>query len=531
MAQQSFSIYLLKENFDNSNSIKAKYKDRLTKLDSNKWGSEEVPGASLYLQINDPKPPLWKSYFNIKEEIKNQSQGSILFLPISTTNIGHRYFAITFGHSYHALLKNAIDHNFGLITTLNALKPGESIRAIDTVFPENDRRERIQSPNFTHLSFFQFNKHESLVKSLHGKVKDEYKDIFNNITGTLSFKCNSEKPLSELKELCLKLFEIFSKKDYEKEFPELTYIKPENDPDKRRELDNKLLDKIHTSSDLLLSIPDFIDLSRSLRFEYNGIDNIPEEYEDISFTNYLDYITQSRIDITSITLDELHSHTIKCIDSDTNDIIGEYSIYECFSIDLLDNANDTYYLCDSHWYKINKDYIKDLKTAIDPLFISHHRVLSNYSHQSEGDYNSDMGSSQNVICLDKTNIAPKGQTAIEPCDLLSLELDGLNFIHVKIDTKSASLSHLFNQGLNSLCLIRANNEEKENLEKLISSDTNFQNVLDNQKYNVIYGIVTHKDPTKLSDNLPLFSKISLYRSLEQFKLLHVNCRVIYIPKS
>ncbi|WGE75184.1 DUF6119 family protein [Actinobacillus equuli] len=530
MAQQSFSIYLLKDNFNETNSIRTKYKDRLTKLNEGEWDNTAVPEASLYLQENESKPPVWKNYFNITKNIQNQLQGSILFLPIPTQGTS-RYFAITFGHAYHALLKNSIDHNFGLITTLNALKPGESIRTMDTVFPETDRRERIQSPNFTHLSFFQFNKHESLVKSLHGKVKDEYKDIFNNITGTLSFKCNTQKPLSELEDLCKKLFEIFSKKDYENEFPELTYIKPENDPDKIQELDKKLLSNIHASNDLLLSIPNFIDLRKSLRFEYNGIDNIPVQYEDISFLNYLDYISQSKIDITSLSLDDLHDHTITCIDEDTNEIIDEYSIYECFSIDLLDNQNDTYYLCDSHWYKINKNYIASLKSALDPLFLSQHRVLSVYNHHSEGDYNLSMGNNPKTICLDKANIAPKGQTAIEPCDLLSLEQDGLHFIHVKIDTKSASLSHLFNQGLNSLCLIRSNKEAKENLEKLISSDPTFLNTLNTQKYNVIYGVVTKKDPSKLSDNLPLFSRISLYRSLEQFNILGVSCNIIYIKKN
>ncbi|WP_080549951.1 DUF6119 family protein [Mannheimia haemolytica] len=55
--------------------------------------------------------------------------------------------------------------------------------------------------------------------------------------------------------------------------------------------------------------------------------------------------------------------------------------------------------------------------------------------------------------------------------------------------------------------------------------------LDTQKYTVIYGIVTNKDPKKLSDNLPFFSRISLSRSLEQFKMLGVSCKIIYINKA
>ncbi|GAB1650935.1 hypothetical protein Mh1950_13760 [Mannheimia haemolytica] len=56
MGQQSFSIYLLKENFNESNSIKGKYKHQLIKLSEKEWDNQELPDASLYLQVNEPKP-------------------------------------------------------------------------------------------------------------------------------------------------------------------------------------------------------------------------------------------------------------------------------------------------------------------------------------------------------------------------------------------------------------------------------------------------------------------------------------------
>ena len=541
MAQQYFSIYLLKKDFDHSNTINESYKNKLKKLNKNEWNSQDVPDASLFLQVSYPKPPIWKTYFGITEDINNQSQGAILFIPIEITN-GNlnecRYFVITFGHAYHAISRRAIDHNFGLITTLNALDSEHSIRTIDTVFPENEKRERVQSPKFTSLSFFEFNKYESLVKSLQGKVKDEYKEVFNNITGTLSFKCSSNKSLYELNELCKKLFDIYSKKDYELKFPELTYIKPELDPDKINELNSNLILAVRNKDDgIILSIPGILDPLIQLTFEYNGIDNIPKEYSDVLFENYCDYILESKLRIDQIELNDLYQHTLLCKDIGDNKDIGNYSIYDCIVFDTSDSSGNTYHLCDGNWYKINKDYISQLKMVLDPIFIDSHRVLEDYNHQSEGDYNSSMGSKNDVICLDKKNISPKDQTNIEPCDLITLEDEKdtenkvINFIHIKIDTKSSSLSHLFNQGLNSVSLIRSNSESKDKLIEMIKSYSGFWEAIQSNKYNVIYGIVTKKDPSEKSDNLPLFSRISLSRVLEQYKLFGISCNVIFIKRN
>lgn len=542
MSQQPFSIYLLKEGFNHSNAINKSYENKLKKLNNNEWKSLDLSDASLFLQISNPKPPIWKTYFGITEDINNQLQGAILFLPIkvikSDSTEYYRYFAITFGHSYHAISRKSIDHNFGLITTLNALDPKQSIRSIDTVFPENEKRERIQSPKFTSLSFFNFNKYESLVKSLQGKVKKEYKEIFNNITGTVSFKCTSSKSLNELEDLCRKLFDIYSKKDYEKNFPELTYIKPELDPDKIDSLNKSLILAIQNKAgNVSLSIPEILDPFIQLTFEYHGIYDIPKECSDVLFDYYYDYVIESNLKISQIELDDLYNHNIVCKNIEgKKDIIGCYSIYDCIVFDTTDSDNNTYHLCDGNWYKINRDYILQLKNELDPVFIDTHRVLGDYDHQNEGDYNSAMGANSDTICLDKKNISPEGQTNIEPCDLITLEDEKdtknkiINLIHIKIDTKSSSLSHLFNQGLNSISLIRSNSESKDKLIEMIETKIGFLEAIQSNKYNVVYGIVTRKEPSKKSDNLPLFSRISLSRVLEQYKLYGINCNVIFIKR-
>ena len=534
MKQQTFSIYLLKDGYNDTNCFKTQYKERLEKLERNQWNNNTIEDASLFLQKNFPKPPAWKDYFGISKEINNELQGSILIIPIKQ-EIKIYHFAITFGHAYHALMKHAIDHNFGLITTLNSLEPEESIRSLDTVYPESNKRERILSPRFTSLSFFQFNKYESLVKSLQGKVKKEYKEIFNNIIGTVSFKCSSKKPLSELKKLCSKLLEIYSKEDYIKSVPELTYIKPESDPKKIQELNNKLLSHIHSGNDILLSIPNMIDSNIPLNFLYSGIDNISEEYDDVLYENYKEYLLKSKINLKNLLIEDLYQHSITLINLDTKEELESSSIYDCFAFDaILDKEH--YHLCDGSWYKISKDYISILKKELDPIFISHHPALDPFNHQNEGAYNEEMGNMEKYakrLCLDKLDISPKGQTTVEPCDIIRLDEDNtLDLIHIKIDTKSSSLSHLFNQGLNSICLIRSNDEARNNMNSLLSKNPNFNQIINmkNRNYKVTYGIITKKNINNKSENLPLFSRISLLRCLEQFKLLGIECRVVFIKK-
>ena len=65
MAQQYFSIYLLKKGFDHSNTIKESYKNKLKKLNKTEWNCQDVSDASLFLQVSAPKPPIWKTYFGI----------------------------------------------------------------------------------------------------------------------------------------------------------------------------------------------------------------------------------------------------------------------------------------------------------------------------------------------------------------------------------------------------------------------------------------------------------------------------------
>lgn len=99
--------------------------------------------------------------------------------------------------------------------------------------------------------------------------------------------------------------------------------------------------------------------------------------------------------------------------------------------------------------------------------------------------------------------------------------------HIKVSTLSSELSHLFNQGTNSADLIRLEDESRNALKALIKQFINgndenaYVSPISNDKIKVIFGMVTHKDKTQKSLNLPLFSRISLKRCMEHLALMGI----------
>jgi uncharacterized protein (TIGR04141 family) len=182
---------------------------------------------------------------------------------------------------------------------------------------------------------------------------------------------------------------------------------------------------------------------------------------------------------------------------------------------------------------VDSDYISSLTTYLDPLCAD--TKLPDYNHANEGEYNqAAKNASQDRLCMDKKSIAPAGQKQVEPCDIFEHGNNVVILHHVKKSTVSATLSHLFNQGLNSIRLIRdseeAHNKLKALAQKLAPDDkkADFATLLAGNKYKVIYQIITHKDKSRKSLNLPLFSRISLRRSMKELRRMGIQAEFSFV---
>lgn len=510
---RQFSIYLLKQGFDGTNSLKEEHK-----LKEPEGEVTNLPdGSTLFIGDKPPSDPWWKDYWGIQQPLKQTLKGAILFIPTDD-----RCFALTFGHSYHNLKETCYEYDFGLRTTLNALDP-QKIKSTDSLVPENAKRERKQMPIASELTLFDINSDESIIKKLTGSVQEKYKDFLTHITGASSLKVTSKLSALEIKVLCKELLEIYLKDDFKSTFPDIQNIVPVKDPDVISQLNASLLDSFSSHQpEAVLTTPEIINYDYSHKFSYCNGRSCSTQYDDVHIEQYWEHLDSNEITISST--DALKSHKL-IIQNENGDTLHIFSIFKCLLFDC-ENGDNHYHLCEGEWYKIDKDYIQKLERILNDLFVSD-PVLCECDFKREDEFNCHISDDNTgYFCLDKKNIAPPTQTQVEPCDLFTLQDSSAQLIHIKIGTRSSSLSHLFNQGINSVALLRESKEAQQRLKDLVHRDCH--SAIDDGNYSILFGIITSKDPSEGAKNIPIFSRISLMRTANALKRMNINTAVVFI---
>lgn len=520
---RSFSIYLLKIDFNPNNSLKEDHTleavtDYCTNLPDN---------AQMYIANNPGREPWWQSYWGLTRNLQQMYKGALVFLPIN-----ERWIVLTFGATYHQLKDICFEYDFGLRTTLNAVNP-EKIRSADTLQPESSKRQKTQLPNASTLTYFDIAHSESIIKRLTGVVRDEYQDIFRNISGSNSLRVSTSYSAEQITELCEDLISIYDRENYIAEFPDIQNIVPVKDPVTISDLNTKLLELFEGESvNVVLAIPEVYDDSDTATIVFKGAGRSNLTFENVSIGGYRSYIISRGLSLVDIDIDKLRTHQMHIVD-DNGVTKKSYTIYKSLLCDC-EIGGVTYHLCEGEWYLINSNYINSLGNEINPCILRDYSLLPSCPPGTkEAEYNTSVSiSNESVICLDRCDISPQGYSQIEPCDLITINNDTIELIHIKMSTRSASLSHLFNQGVNSLELLISEEESRSKLLRLLNDSTLLYSDLINQKkFHVVFGIVTKKFETNRdnpSKNLPIFSRISLSRAIKAIELMQSKCFVYFI---
>lgn len=507
----TFSIYLLKPGFDSGNSLKDDHALESTT-------ASKLPDCVFYLLDSVPKPPWWKDYFGLSNPLEQVSKGALAFLTANSRN-----FVLSFGHVYHHLKDECYEYDFGLRVTLNCVDP-EKLKSTDIVEPGASRRRRTQTPAATDLTYFDIDRDGAIIKSLVGIVKDEHKVFFQHATGSSNLRLSSALEPHRLKELCEKLLLLYQSDVYKASFPDIHNIEPVRDPKKIELLNVELLKALKEKrEELYLTVPDILNYSEGLLVSFAG-EGESLNYPDLFTSQYFEYLEQNDFDLNEITIEKLKSHRLTLID-DNGRVKESYSILKCIAVDIeTPGDNLSYHLCDGNWYRVEKDYITKLQSYLDPCFED--LSLLPFKHDTEGKYNLAVEADDGrFLCLDKTNISPRGN--VEPCDLYTVTNDLAVLYHVKVSTRSALLSHLFNQGINAIELIESEDEARNRLKAHVENRLGANNretylaPIDQNKFKVVYAIITAKNKANKSKNLPLFSRISLMRSIKTLKLMKI----------
>lgn len=520
----SFSIYLLKRDFNASNALKDDHK-----LDDKVEVTDLPDGAALFVLDNPARPPWWRNYFGIQKELSQVSKGALVFLPV-----GRRCFALSFGHVSHNLKDEGCEHDFGLRVTLNSVDPDE-LKSTDVLEPGMARRQRTQISIASDLTFFDLDHDSTVLKNLTGKVRAEHEHLFKQATGSKSLRVSSSVSPGELAHLCEKLLELYESDEYKKTFPDIQNITPVRDPQTIEELNRELLEALREGSeDLYLAIPDIVDYRDNTCATFAGAGR-SRIYDDVFLARYYEYLESNNVERSAVDMNKLKkSHKLLLTDED-GDPRERYSLFKCFiySTSLGEARKETYHLNEGDWYRVDNDYIAKLNDYLDQLCCN--LGLPDFNHGSEGDYNEAVAAGDpRFLCLDKKNISLPGQSSVEPCDLYSVDNGSAVFRHIKRSTFSAKLSHLFNQGIVSVELLKLEDRSVDELKLIIdeiapeNEKNSFKEPLGEAKFRVEYGIITHKDEEVKSENLPLFSRIILRRVMKHLQIMGIEARYGFI---
>lgn len=513
---RQFSIYLLKEPYDARTALETGSTLRPTRADN-------LPdGARLLLHDGPEHSPWWKDYFLVRRTLRQAGKGAIVFLPVQ-----NRVFALCLGHVSHNLKDEAYEYDFGIRTTLNCVDP-RKLKNTDTLEPGAARRRRTQLATETDLTYFDFDADSSVLKSITGKVRDEHADIVRNVTGASSLRITTIVEADALPDLCARLLKVYEDDSYLTTFPNIQKIAPVRDPSRIVALNNLLLAEIRTQGDRVrLTVPEMIDYERDEDFLYATFSTakFSRRHPEVAIEHYY----QDNPRLADLTIEGLKSQRLY-LTNEHGEVRKTYPLFKALLFDTaLEGDESAYYLNEGNWYEVDRSYVARLQAVLDEHW-TELPYLAPYSQTCEGDYNEAAGEKAGFVCLDKTNVSPKGQTSIEPCDLYTVVDGRATLIHVKISTGSSLLSHLFNQGTNSVELLRSEDGVPERLASLIREKANDKSDIDAlvaavrpDNYAVVFAIISRKDPGLKSLNLPLFSRISLARNVRQLR------RVMGVP--
>ena len=524
----SFSIYLLKDNY-NSTNFKNAMRKELKEI-----SAQNIPSnAKMFFHASDSNVPEWANYWGANISKKNLMLCALIFYPVN-----NRVFVFSYGYAFVFLRDDAIEQDFGL-KVATTLLDSKTLRSADTFEFSSSKKERTQSPNISDLSFFDIDSDTTILKSITGKVKDIHSKDISYVTGSSNIRITSKVSVEDMDTFLTSLLAIYTGAKQDTDFDDyFTQIVPIQSKTNIKKYEKSLFDDLtnkNTQAEIEFSLPDLIDFQHFKGFSLFETNDNSKIFEEFSIDNLFDLWEKKKRKAKN--KDALLDHCKVFLYNDTEDEpYKSVSLRKCISYITRDTAKDEkVYLHEGTWYYFSEKYIDRINKTVNKIFSKQNFNLPKYNKANtdgEGAYNDSLATSNLFLELDRDNVN-YGKSAIEPCDLIYCDNTKDYLIHVKIGgSNSSPLGHLFNQGYVSTDLLlndaKMKNEVLDKIKNNTISNANIIEIMENLKkdnFEVVYAIITKK---KEIIDLPLFTKIALLKAWKNLNRLQINSRVIFI---
>lgn len=496
-----------------------------TKL-KNKIGDE----SALYVKAPHKNPPSWAKFLapiaNGKLNLANASSSAILFVKSGT-----RIFAFCFGQGRSELKNDIAEPAFGLRVALNTVD-AKKLRSADARTLENGiTTRRLQTSRNADQTAFGFDVARELLRQIAGQPDDD--KIGTKVVGADALTLHAQVKAADLGPKCKQLLTAFKSKKYKAQFGWVDHLAAVNDKAIRDKLDNKLVDAFVKSNrdEMHLAATSIIDWELVESFKIGGAGKT--EFVELDLEDYVPRIGN----LADVTLARLKNYRVQAKFAGADTFLPQASVYSSLVWETT-YSGKLYTLVDGSWYAIDGDYAKAVAEFIgdisepDPDHLPH-----STAGEVEGDYNERADDeSDELFLLDKRLVRPAGaSTSIEFCDLFSKDKQ---LIHVKRKTRSATLSHLFAQGVVSAELFLQDAEVRKQVKTHIRTHAPAGGFLKHipdgrptaSEYEVVYAIAA-KPNAKWPLSLPFFSQVNLMIACKRLDALGYGYSLVLIEAS
>jgi uncharacterized protein (TIGR04141 family) len=402
---------------------------------------------------------------------------------------------------------NNFEDRFGLRVALNCIDE-EQVRIIDKQsFDAIASHTREQAARDSNARAFGFDIERDLLKAVTGTPR--HSDFGKRLSGKEALTAMVQVELNQLTGLLETFHKQFLSTSYRTNFAWVDQIREVTNATLETELNDAVVALIRSrrfGERCWLAVPDILDWSDVSGFRYSNA-NIKPEYFDVDLSSFLETITDPAV----LTVDQLRNRDVLCMDPN-DQVMRRWSVFKCLYCEL-DHKGHSYVLNAGKWYVLDKGFVNQVNKSFAkiPKYSGSFMV---YDHDGEGEYNKrfvDQNRSQ--YCLMDRDLTYLGG-AMEFCDVFSKSKE---LIHIKRYGGSATLSHLFYQGMTSAEFFQVDPDYRNLvLSKLPKQFQIFKADARPgfEEYHVIFGIIKRSSKQLM---MPFFSRVGIRHAVRRLQ--------------
>ena len=451
----------------------------------------------------------------------NANTAAVLFLEID-----NRRFALTFGYGRNLLALDSVERDFGLRVALNAVDP-ESLRSVDArTFEELTVTKRTQASRSTTFETFGLNVSQEILQAVTGRPRDP--GLGHRITGADAAKLTYVPIIRELGAKCRQLLGAYRGETYKERFAFIDHLREIRDSALITRLNDNLVEKLRRRDvqKIHLAPPDVSDWAEIDSFVFDHQEAEPSA--DLDVQNYLNTVDG----LQELTIDRMKRQKVGVIFGSAAEPHYRWTLFDTVVCETRE-AGVLYVLTGGSWFRVDADFANQVAADVIQRASEATFLPPAAATEQEAHYNERAASDASVFLFDQKLVRPMGANSdVEFCDLLTSDR---KLIHVKRNTRSSTLSHLFGQGVISAEVFYSDSEFRRRLRDKAGSEISAaaRELLPTERPNpseweVVYAVIADAR-TEWPASLPFFSQLNFRNSADRLSRLGFNVSIARIP--